>query len=68
MNKALYGWAESVHGMIQVVKQTNKMHIDLIRAFVEQVHLVQANAASDRIYTVWLVNDHIDSDSYWTVN
>jgi len=34
---------------------------------VEPAHLVRKNAASGGIDSVWLVNDHVDLDTYWTV-
>jgi len=48
----LHGWADCVNGFIRVVKQTN---------------LVRMNAASGSIDSVWLVNHHVDLDTYWTV-
>jgi len=63
----LHGWADCVDGFIQVVKQTNKMHTVPVGAIVGPAHLVRENAASDRIDSVWLVNNHVDLDTYWTV-
>jgi hypothetical protein len=65
--KDLHGWADCVDGFIRVVKQTNKMHIVPIRAVAGQVHLGQENSASGGIDSVWLVNNHVDLDTYWTV-
>jgi len=65
--KDLHGWANCVDGFIQVVKQTDKMHIVRVGAIVGLAHLVRENAASDRIDSVWLVNNHVDLDTYWTV-
>jgi len=65
--KDLHGWADCVDGFIRVVKQTNKMHIVPIGAIVGPAHLVWENAASDGIDCVWLVNNHVDLDTYWTV-
>ena len=62
-----HGWAHSVDGFIRVVKQTDKMHIVPVRAIVGAAHLVRENAASDRIDSVWLVNNHVDLDTYGTV-
>jgi len=63
-----HGWAASVGGFILVVKQTDKMHIVPFGAIVGPAHLVQENnAASDRINSIWLVNNHVDLDTYWTV-
>jgi len=64
----LHGWADCVDGFIWVVKQTDRMHIVPAGAIVGPAHLVQENdAASDRIDSVWLVNHHVDLDTYWTV-
>jgi len=65
--KDLHGWADCVDGFIRVVKQTDKMHIVPVGAIVGLAHLVRENAASDRINSVWLVNNHVDLDTYWTV-
>jgi hypothetical protein len=50
-----------------VVKQTNKMHIVPVGAIVGPADLVWENAASGSIDCVWLVNNHVDLDTYWTV-
>jgi len=63
----LHGWADCVDRFIQVVKQTDMMHIVPVRAIVGPAHSVLANAASDRIVSVWLVNNYVDLDTYWTV-
>jgi len=64
----LHGWADCVDGFIRVVKQTDKMHIVPVRAIVGSAHLVpENNAASDRIDSIWLVNNHVDLNTYWTV-
>jgi hypothetical protein len=61
-------WAECVDGSIRVVKQADTMHSVPVRAIVGPAHLVRENnAASDRIDSVWLVNNHVDLDTYWTV-
>jgi len=65
--KDLHGWADCVDGFIRVVKQTNKMHIVTVGAIVGLAHLVQENAASRGIDSVWLVNNHVHLDTYWTV-
>jgi hypothetical protein len=66
--KDLHGWADCVDGFIWVVKQTDKMHIVPDAAIVGPAHLVQENnAASDRINTIWLVNNDVNLDTYWTV-
>jgi hypothetical protein len=65
--KDLHGWADSVVGFIWIVKQTNKIHIVLVGAIVGPAHLVQENAALGGMDSVWLVNNHVDLDTYWTV-
>ena len=67
MLKNLHGWADCVDGFIWVVKQMNKMHILPIRAVVGPAHLGRDNAASGGINSVWVVNNHVDLDTYWTV-
>jgi len=63
-----HGWADCVDGFIQVVKQTEMMHVVPVGAIVGPAHLVRENnAASDRIDSIWLVNNHVDWDTYWTV-
>jgi len=62
-----HGWADFVDRFIRVVKQTNNMHIVPIGAIVGPVHLVQENAALGGMDSVWLVNNHVDLDTYWTV-
>ena len=63
----LHGWADCVDGFIRVVKQTNEMHIVPIRAIVGPAHAVREDAASGGIDSIWLVNNHVDLDTYWTV-
>jgi len=65
--KDLHGWADCVDRFIQVVKQTNKMYIVPVVAVVGPTYLVQENAASGGIDSEWLVNNHVDLDTYWTV-
>jgi hypothetical protein len=44
------------------------MHIVPLGAIVGPAHLMwENNAASDRIDTEWLLNNPVDSDTYWTV-
>jgi hypothetical protein len=38
-----------------------------VRAIVGPAYLVQESAVSNRIDTIWLVNNHVDLDIYWTV-
>jgi hypothetical protein len=63
-----HGWAHCVDGFIRVVKQIDKMHIVAVGAIVGPAHLVlESNAASDKIDSIWLVNYYVDLDTYWTV-
>jgi len=62
-----HGWADCVDGFIWVVKQTDMMYIVPVGAIVVPVHLVRENAASDRIDSIWLVNNYVDWDTYQTV-
>jgi hypothetical protein len=59
-----HGLADCIDGFIRVVKQTDMMHIVSVRAIVGLTHLVRENAASDRIDSIWLVNYHVDLDTY----
>jgi len=45
----------------------NKIHIVPSGVIVGPAHLVRENAASDGMDSVWLVNDDVDVDMYWTV-
>ena len=63
----LHGWADCVDRFIRVVKLTNKMHIVPVGAIVGPAHLVRENAAADGIDSIWVVNNHVDLDTYWTV-
>jgi len=65
--KDLHGWADCVDGFIWGVKQTNKMHIVPVGAIVGPARLVRKNASSGSMDSVWLVNNHVDIDTYWTV-
>jgi hypothetical protein len=63
----LHALADCVDPFIRVAKQTNQMHTVPVEAIVELAHLVQGNSASGSINSVWLLNDHVDLDTYWTV-
>jgi hypothetical protein len=65
--KDLPVWADCVDRFVRVVKQTNKMYIVPVGAIVRAVHLVWENATSGGIDSMWLVNNHVASDIYWTV-
>jgi len=43
------------------------MHTVPVGAIVGPADLVRVNAASDRINSIWLVNNHVDLGTYWTV-
>jgi hypothetical protein len=49
------------------VKQTNKVNIVPVGAIVGLEYLVRENAALGGMDSVWLVNNHVDSDTYWTL-
>jgi hypothetical protein len=67
-SKDPHGSADCINRFIQVVKHTDMMHIVPVRAIVGPAHLVQENnAASDGIDCVWLVKNHVDFDTSWTV-
>jgi len=65
--KDLHGWADCVDVFIRVIKQKNKIHIVPVGAIVGLAHLVRENAASGSIDSIWLANNHVDLDTYWTV-
>jgi len=65
--KDRHGWADCVDGFIRVVKQTDMMHSVPVGAIVGLAHSVRENAASDKIDSVWLKNNHVDLDTYLTV-
>jgi len=62
-----HGSADCVDRFIRVVKEMNKMHIVPVGAIVGPADLVWENAASGGIDSVWLVNNRVDLDTYWTV-
>jgi hypothetical protein len=43
------------------------MHIVTVGAIVGLAHLLRDNAALGSMDSVWLVNNHVDLDTYWTV-
>jgi len=43
------------------------MHIVPVGEIVGPAHLVQENAALGDMDSVWLVNNHVNLDTYWTV-
>jgi hypothetical protein len=65
--KDLHDWAGCVDGFICVVKQTDRMHSVPVRAIVGPADLVREIAASDRIDSIWLINNHVYVGTYWTV-
>jgi len=66
--KDCHGCADCVDRFIRVVKQTKPVHIVPIGAIVWPVHLVRENAALGGMDSVWLVNHHVDLDTYWTIS
>jgi hypothetical protein len=38
-----------------------------VARIIGQVHMVLENAGSGGIDSVWLLNTHVDVDTYWTV-
>ena len=65
--KDLHRGTDCVDSFIWIDKQTNKMHIVPIGAIVGPAHLVWENATFCGIESVWLENNHVDWDTYWTV-
>jgi len=65
--KDLHGWADCVDEFIWAVKHTNSMHIVPVGAIVGPAYLAQVNAALCGIDSVWLVTNHFDLYTYWTV-
>ena len=43
------------------------LHVVPVGAIVELAHLEQENAVSDSIDSIWVVNYHVDLNTYWTV-
>jgi len=43
------------------------MKILPVEGTVALAHLVRENAASDKINSIWLVNIHVDLDTYCTI-
>jgi hypothetical protein len=43
------------------------MHILPIGAIVGPAHLARGNDAAGGIDCIWLVNNHVDLDTYWAV-
>ena len=65
--KDLHGWADCIHGLMRVVKQTNRMRIVPIGVMVGPAHWAREHAAACGINCVWFVNNDVDLDTYWTV-
>jgi len=65
--KELHDWTDCIDGFIREVKKTNQMQNARVGAIVGLAHLPPENAASDGIDSVWLVNNHVDLDTCWTV-
>ena len=64
--KDLHVWADCVDRFIWFVKQMNQMHNVPVGLKIGLSHLVRENAASGGVDTIWLVNNHVDLDTYWT--
>ena len=62
--KEPHGWPDCVDRFIQGITQSDTIHIVPVRAIVAPAHLARENAASDRINSVWLVNNPVDLDTY----
>ena len=67
MYKDPHGGGDWVDRFIRVVKQTDTMHIAPVGAIVGPANLGQENTALDKIDSVWLVNNHVALETYWTV-
>jgi hypothetical protein len=67
MFKDHHVWVECFHGFIRDVKETNKLHIAPVGAIIRAQYFGWEKAASDGIDCVWLVNAHVNSNTYWTV-
>lgn len=67
MHNDRHGWADCFDGFMWVVKQRDLIHIVTVGANIGPAHSVQENAASERIVSIWLVNNHIDLDTYQNV-
>jgi len=65
--KNLDGWADCVDGIIRDVKQTIRMHILPGGEMVGLAHFVRENAAAGCMDSIWLVNNHVHLDTYWSV-
>jgi hypothetical protein len=64
--KDLHASAHCIDLVIPVATHPNKMHTVPIGAIFGLAYLVQGNAASGSINSVWLGNDHVDLDTNWT--
>jgi hypothetical protein len=58
-----HGWANCVDRCIRIVRQTDVIHIVPVAAIVGMAHLVQENAASDWINSIWLVKNDVHLDT-----
>jgi len=55
-----HSWTDCIDVFIQMVTQTDIMHIVSVEAIVEPPHLVGENAASDRMDSKLLGINHVD--------
>jgi hypothetical protein len=63
-----HGCTDCADCFIWVVKPSNTIHVAHIEATNRPAHLVQGYAALERIICIWLVNNPVDLDTYWTVH
>jgi hypothetical protein len=63
----LHGSADCVDGFIPVVREMNKTDIVPVGEIVRTARLVRENAALGGMDSIWLVNNDVDLDTYWTV-
>jgi len=63
-SKDLHGWALCADGFIWDVKWIDTNYIVPVRAIVGHADLMQENVALDWMDIVWLVNNHMDSDTH----
>jgi hypothetical protein len=59
--------ADVVNLFIRLFKLKNNMHILPIGAIVGPAHLARGNDTAGGINCIWLVNNHVDLDTYWAV-
>ena len=60
-----YGRADCIDVVIQVAKQTEIIQFVPVGAIAGLEYLVPDNATLNMIDCVWLVNNHMELDTYW---